>query len=52
MRAKTGRCEGRKPYGYYEGEATVLDRMRSLRETGMGFARIAAAPNADGIKPG
>jgi hypothetical protein len=23
-RAKEGRCEGRKPYGYYEGEAVAL----------------------------
>src|SRR5215467_13512268 len=31
MKAKTGRCEGRKPYGFYEGEETALERMRVLR---------------------
>src|SRR6478672_12408299 len=30
-RAKEGRCEGRKPYGYYEGEATTLARLKDLR---------------------
>jgi DNA invertase Pin-like site-specific DNA recombinase len=28
-RAGRGRCEGRKPFGYYEGEATVLERFKS-----------------------
>jgi DNA invertase Pin-like site-specific DNA recombinase len=32
MKAKTGRCEGRKPYGFYEGESTVLERMVSFRQ--------------------
>src|ERR1017187_7503619 len=27
MKAKTGRCEGRKPFGYYDGEPAILDRM-------------------------
>lgn len=54
MRAKTGRCEGRKPYGYYEGETAVLERMQALRETGetgMGFDAIAQALNEEGFKP-
>lgn len=51
MKAKTGRCEGRKPFGYYEGETAVLDRMKALRETGMGFDRIAEVLNAEGLKP-
>ena len=33
-RAKEGRCEGRKPYGYYEGEAEALDRLKALRAEG------------------
>lgn len=33
-RAKEGRCEGRKPYGYYEGEAVALDLLKSLRVEG------------------
>jgi DNA invertase Pin-like site-specific DNA recombinase len=51
MKAKTGRCEGRKPFGYYEGETAVLGRMKALRETGMGFDRIAEVLNAEGLKP-
>jgi DNA invertase Pin-like site-specific DNA recombinase len=30
-RLKRGRCEGRKPYGFYPGEAAVLDRINQLR---------------------
>ncbi len=48
-RAKEGRCEGRKPYGHYEGEAEILQRMKALRAAGMGFDRIAAQLNADGV---
>jgi hypothetical protein len=46
MKAKTGRCEGWKPFGYYEGESVALYRMKALRDTGMGFDRIAEALNA------
>jgi hypothetical protein len=38
-----GRCEGRKPYGYYDGEATALDRI------GLGFDRLAARLNQEGV---
>jgi DNA invertase Pin-like site-specific DNA recombinase len=48
-RAKEGRCEGRKPYGYYEGEAAAVGRMKALRAEGMGFDRIAAKLNAEGV---
>src|ERR1039457_4669082 len=34
MKAKTGRCEGRKPYGAKPGEAAVRDRIRSMRKSG------------------
>ena len=51
MRAKTGRCEGAKPYGTFPGEPEVIERMKALRATPMGFDRIAAALNAEGIKP-
>ncbi|MFB3778480.1 MAG: recombinase family protein [Bryobacteraceae bacterium] len=51
VRATTGRCEGRKPYGFYAGESAVLGRMKALRATGMGFDRIAEALNANGLKP-
>jgi DNA invertase Pin-like site-specific DNA recombinase len=51
MKAKTGRCEGRKPFGYYDGENAVMERMRTLRDDGLGFDRIAEALNAEGLKP-
>jgi DNA invertase Pin-like site-specific DNA recombinase len=50
MRAKEGRCEGRKPYGYYDGEQAVIERMQELRAARMGFDRIAAQLNAEGLK--
>ena len=48
-RAKEGRCEGRKPYGYYEGECATLERLKTLRAKGLGFDRIAARMNQEGI---
>jgi DNA invertase Pin-like site-specific DNA recombinase len=51
MKAKEGRCEGAKPYGMDEAERTVMDRMKALRTTGMGFDRIAAKLNEEGVKP-
>jgi DNA invertase Pin-like site-specific DNA recombinase len=47
-RAREGRCEGRKPFGYYEGEHAVLARLKALRAEGLGFDRIAARMNAEG----
>jgi DNA invertase Pin-like site-specific DNA recombinase len=51
MRAKEGRCEGRKPYGFYEGEEAVLSRAKALRAGGMAYDKIAAALNAKGLAP-
>jgi site-specific DNA recombinase len=51
QKAKTGRCEGAKPYGELPGETAVIERMKALRASGIGFDRIAAALNAEGIKP-
>jgi DNA invertase Pin-like site-specific DNA recombinase len=48
-RAKTGRCEGRKPYGFYEGERAALDRVKALRAEGLGFDRIAARLNEEHV---
>jgi len=31
-RQETGRCEGRKPFGTFDGEAEVVDRIRQLRK--------------------
>lgn len=50
-KAKTGRCEGAKPYGMKAGEAEVVERMRIMHASGMGFDRIADALNAEGLRP-
>jgi DNA invertase Pin-like site-specific DNA recombinase len=49
-RAKEGRCEGRKPYGFRDGEVEVVERLKALRADGMGFDRIAAQLNAEGLQ--
>ena len=49
-KARTGRCEGRKPYGYYPGEKKVMERMRGLRNEGLGFDRVAATLNEEGSR--
>jgi len=51
MKAKTGRCEGQKPYGHYDGEDAIMARMKSLKDSGLGFDRVADALNAEGLKP-
>jgi hypothetical protein len=48
-RAKEGRCEGRKPFGFYEGEDEALKRIKALRAEGLGFDRIAARLNEEGV---
>jgi DNA invertase Pin-like site-specific DNA recombinase len=48
-KSKEGRCEGRKPYGYYEGESIALDRVKALRAEGLGYDRIAARLNEEHI---
>jgi len=50
-RNSEGRCEGRKPFGFYDGEDAVLERMKALRDEGLGFDRIAVKLNEEGIKP-
>ncbi|HKD05605.1 MAG TPA: recombinase family protein [Bryobacteraceae bacterium] len=49
-RANEGRCEGRKPYGFYDGETAVIGRMKALRAEGLGFDRIAGRMNAEGLQ--
>jgi DNA invertase Pin-like site-specific DNA recombinase len=51
MKAKEGRCEGAKPYGDQPGEQAVIERMKALRATGLGFDKIAAELNKEGLKP-
>ena len=41
VKARTGRCEGRKPYGDRPGEAEVIAHMKELRASGMSFDTIA-----------
>jgi hypothetical protein len=48
-RAETGRCEGRKPYGYREGEQQIFERMRELRTKGLAYGVIAERMNTEGI---
>jgi DNA invertase Pin-like site-specific DNA recombinase len=51
MRTKTGKCEGRKPFGFYEGEDAVIERMQALRGQGLGYRSIAGSLNDAGIAP-
>jgi len=51
IRAKVGRCEGRKPYGTRPGENDVIARIRELRQQGTAVDKIAAALNSEGKKP-
>ena len=53
-RTKTGRCEGRKPYGYYPGEDEVIKRIKELYrkprgEKRPGFMTIAKKLNEEGV---
>ncbi len=50
MKVKEGCCEGRKPYGFYEGEAETLKRIHQLRSEGIGFDRVAEKLNTEGYK--
>jgi DNA invertase Pin-like site-specific DNA recombinase len=47
QRRATGRCEGRKPFGYYEGEAETLEVIRKLRRKPRGGERLSFAAIAD-----
>lgn len=50
QKAKTGRCEGRKPYGHYPGEKRVVERMRELRAEGTAYDKLAERLTAEGFK--
>jgi DNA invertase Pin-like site-specific DNA recombinase len=49
-KAKSGRCEGRKPYGAYPGEAAILDRILELDASGETTTAIANRLRAEGCK--
>ena len=49
QRAATGHCEGRKPFGYYDGEEAAIERMNALQSAGMSIRGIAAQLNAEKI---
>jgi DNA invertase Pin-like site-specific DNA recombinase len=55
MRARTGRCEGRKPFGTRPGEDATLAKMKALFRKPRGgrrrsFRQVADALNAAGLK--
>jgi site-specific DNA recombinase len=47
---QTGRCEGRKPFGFRDGEQEIIARMRSLKDEGNNWERISSTLNAEGFK--
>ena len=47
---KRGRCEGRKPYGFYPSEGDNLRRMKELSSSGMATTEIARTFQAEGRK--
>jgi len=50
MRAKTGRCEGAKPFGTLDGESDTLARLLALRESGSNYEATARQLNAENVK--
>jgi DNA invertase Pin-like site-specific DNA recombinase len=46
-RAKTGRCEGRKPYGFRAGEELVRQDIELMRKGGSTFEDISSSLNAN-----
>jgi DNA invertase Pin-like site-specific DNA recombinase len=50
VKARTGRCEGAKPFGDAEGQRATIERILSLRGAGMAVDTIAETLNAEGLK--
>lgn len=44
------RCEGRKPYGTFEGEQAIVTRIQSLHSAGSNYEAIAKALNTKHVK--
>ena len=51
VKARWGTCEGRKPYGARDGEAYIIELIRSRRDGGMTMDKIAETLNDVGHKP-
>lgn len=49
-KALTGRCEGHKPFGHYEGEPVIIERIQALYASNSNYERTSAALNNEGIK--
>lgn len=48
IRAKTGRCEGRKPFGQIEEERDTIRRMKELASKELNYTHIANTLNSEG----
>jgi DNA invertase Pin-like site-specific DNA recombinase len=51
MKKKSGRCEGRKPYGRTLAERETIQRMKALRGGRYSYGQIAAALDGEGLPP-
>jgi DNA invertase Pin-like site-specific DNA recombinase len=50
IKARKGRCEGSKPFGYVNGHRPTIERILSLRMAGMAVDTIAETLNREGLK--
>lgn len=50
IKARTDRCEGSKPFGASDGHRPTIERILSLRASGMAIDTIAETLNAEGLK--
>jgi len=50
MRAKTGKCEGRKAFGLSERERATISRMKELAANGLNYTHVADTLNAESHK--
>jgi site-specific DNA recombinase len=48
-KTKVGSCEGRKAYGFREGEQKIIDRIKELRAQGLPLEAIASSLNTTGL---
>lgn len=49
IRAATGRCEGRKPFGHRPGEKAIIEVIRGYYQSGMQFNDLARFLNGGGF---